>query len=289
MGAETNAFEPRGVPAPTMLADARVELHWAAQIVAAVGPESQTSLEWLKAERSLVGGATPGGQRLGLRPADLTLVLHEPQDRNGGPRRELPLAGRTLDEARRWAAEALGAVATVVPSYEMPQHPVAHRGTFTGGDRAALAELERWYASADWSLREVRRTPSYALGNSSPVRCWPHHFDIATLIELPPTGASVATQTIGVGLSPGDGSYAEPYFYVTPWPRPANPDDPRLPALPVLPGGAAWHRTGWFGAVLTATAIFADANGSPSTRAELVSQFLRVAAGAAGTLLGFAL
>src|SRR5450631_2317130 len=111
MGAETNAFEPRGVPAPTMLADARVELHWAAQIVAAVGraliaaapDDSHTSLEWLEAERSLVGGATPGGKRLGLRPADLTLVLHEPQDRNGGPRRELPLAGRTLDEERRWA------------------------------------------------------------------------------------------------------------------------------------------------------------------------------------------
>lgn len=79
MGAETNAFEPRGVPAPTMLADARVELHWAAQIVAAVGraliaaapDESQTSLEWLEAERSLVGGATPGAVRDGVPAFEL--------------------------------------------------------------------------------------------------------------------------------------------------------------------------------------------------------------------------
>jgi len=290
MGAETNAFEPRGVPAPTMLADARVELHWAAQIVAAVGraliaaapDDSQTSLEWLEAERSFLGGATPRGLRLGLRPADLTLVVHDSQDRNGAPRRELPLAGRTLDEARGWAAEAFGALATVVPPYVMPPHPVARGGTFTGDDREALAELERWYASANRLLCEVRRTPSHAPVQAAPVRCWPHHFDIATLLELSP-GASGETRTIGVGLSPGDASYAEPYFYVTPWPYPQRRDGSDLPRLPA---GALWHQTGWFGAVLTATAIFAEASGSPSTRTGAVSQFLDVAAGAAATLLG---
>ncbi len=290
MGAETNAFAPRGVPAPTMLASARVELHWAAQIVAAVGralipavpDDSHTSLEWLEAERLLLGGATPRGLRLGLRPADLTLVLHDRHDRQGGPRQELPLAGRTLDEARLWTAEALGAVATVVPPYDMPPHAVAHGGKFSGGDGAALEEIDRWYAAADGLLREVRRTRSHPPANASRVRCWPHHFDIAMLIELP-RGASVEARTIGVGLSPGDGSYAEPYFYVTPWPSPAGRNDPQLPGLP---GGAVWHRTGWFGAVLTATVIFADANGSPSKRAEAVSQFLDTAAGAAATLLG---
>jgi hypothetical protein len=292
MGAETNAFAPRGVPAPATLASARVEVHWAAQIVAAVGralipavpDDSHTSLEWLEAERLLLGGATPRGLRLGLRPADLTLVLRDPQDRNGEARRELPLVGRTLDEARLWAAAALGAVATVVPPYDMPPHAVAHGGTFSGGDGAALEEIDRWYAAADGFLREVRRTRSHPPTNASPVRCWPHHFDIATLIELPP-GASVERRTIGVGLSPGDGSYQEPYFYVTPWPYPASGSDPQLPGLP---GGAVWHRTGWFGAVLTATAIFAAADASPSKRAEAVSRFLDAAVGAAATLLGLA-
>jgi hypothetical protein len=289
MGAETNAFEPRGVPAPTMLASARVELHWAVQIVAAVGraliraapDDSHTSLEWLEAERALLGGATPLGFRLGVRPADLTLVLHCPHDRNGGPRRELPLAGRTLEEARGWANEALGdgALTTVVPPYEMP----THGATFSGVDRPALAELERWYAAADRLLRQVQRMRSNPTGNSSPVRCWPHHFDLATLIELPPR-ASAPTQTIGVGLSPGDGSYQEPYFYVTPWPYPADGNDQQLPALPV---GAVWHRTGWFGAVLTATAILAEVDQSPSKCAEVVWHFLDAATGAAAKLLGF--
>jgi hypothetical protein len=280
MDASTNAFEPRGVPAPAALAGSRVELHWAAQIVAAVGralipavpDDSHTSLEWVGAQRLLLGGATPAGLRLGLRPADLTLALIDP---TGRAPKEMPLAGRTLADAQAWAAEGFGVLTTVVPPYEMPPHAVARGGTFTGADGAALAELARWYAAADELLRAFREVQALARGRAAPVRCWPHHFDIATLIALPP-GGSAETRTIGLGLSPGDGSYAQPYFYVTPWPYPAHPDDLTLPALP---GGAAWHRTGWFGAVLTATAIFADTGGSPSTRGEAVRRFLEVAAG----------
>jgi hypothetical protein len=294
MSAVATVFEPRGVPAPAALGDARVELHWAAQIVAAVGralipavaDDSHTSLEWVAAGGLLLGGATPAGSRLGVRPADLTLVLHAP--RAGAPS-DFPLAGRTLDEARHWVADRLGDVTSVVPPYEMPPHAVGRGGTFTGADGAALAELARWYSTADGLLRTVRQTQTRAPGQASPVRCWPHHFDIATLIELPrgasPDARAPDVRTIGVGLSPGDGSYPEPYFYVTPWPYPANPDDP---PLPVLPGGAAWHRTGWFGAVLTGTAIFAVADGSPATGAEIVSQFLKVAAVASAARLGVA-
>ena len=123
---------------------------------------------------------------------------------------------RAAGRPRRWAPWG-----TVVPPYEMPPHAVARGGKFTGWRSPAFAELERWYAAADRLLREVRRKQSHRPGNASPVRCWPHHFDLATLIELPP-GASAVSATIGVGLSPGDGSYEEPYFYVTPWPYPAN-------------------------------------------------------------------
>jgi hypothetical protein len=286
MGSTTDAFAPLGAPVPVTLVAARVELHWAVQIVAAVGralippvaDDSHTSLEWLEAERALAGGATPGRLRLGVRPADLTLVLLDP---DGGPRRELALAGRTLEEARRWAAAALGPVPAVVPPYEMAPHPVSSGGAFAAGHAAERAELERWYAAADRVLREVRRASSRPPRRASLVRCWPHHFDLATLIELPP-GASAQARTIGVGLSPGDGSYHEPYFYVTPWPYPAPQSEAELP---VLPEPGVWHRDGWFGAALTATAIFADAQGSPATRAQAVSRFLEAAAGAAATLL----
>src|SRR5262249_57852622 len=89
----------------------------------------------------------------------------------------------------------------------------------------------------------------------SPILLGPHHFDIATLLDF---GES---RTIGVGLSPGDSSYAEPYFYVSPSPV---PKDRSGPALPV----GHWHSQGWFGAVLT---------GSETTGAEIAETFVTAA------------
>jgi len=42
-----------------------------------------------------------------------------------------------------------------------------------------------------------------------------------------------------VGLSPGDGSFDQPYFYALPWPAPADRE------LPRLDGGGTWQREGW--------------------------------------------
>ena len=81
---------------------------------------------------------------------------------------------------------------------------------------------------------------------ASAVRTWPHHFDIATLILLPESGTS-GRRTIGVGQSPGDNSYAEPYWYVGPYPYPATT------AFPPLAGSGHWHTEGWVGAALPAS------------------------------------
>ena len=81
------------------------------------------------------------------------------------------------------------------------------------------------------------------------MRCWPHHFDVASLITLDAGADAEEARTIGVGFSPGDGSYDQPYFYVTPWPYPEADD------LPSLAGGAHWHTEGWIGAVLTAERV----------------------------------
>lgn len=281
---EASAIEPLGFPSPTALTDARVELHWAAQVVGAVGralippapDDSHTSLAWSAAGRLLVGGMTPRRSRLGLRPTDLTLVV---VDGAGAPEGELPLAGRTFDQALAWAAEALGGAAPGRPPYDMPEHAVGHGGAFRGDDRDALAELGRWYASADALLRDFVSSHPHARDHASPVRCWPHHFDIATLVSLP-GGPRGEARTIGLGLSPGDGSYAEPYFYVTPWPAPDSA------TLPALPAGAAWHRAGWFGAVLTGTATFHDVDAKPPARAQRIRDFLDAGWRASATLLG---
>jgi hypothetical protein len=68
---------------------------------------------------------------------------------------------------------------------------------------------------------------------------------------------------VGAGLSPGDDSYGEPYFYVSPHPTP--PAD----CLGKLASGR-WHTTGWTGAVLTATDILSRSGESESSVTEFV-------------------
>jgi hypothetical protein len=272
------AWEALGHPPPVALASTRAELHWAAQVLAAaaaalIAPapdDSHTSLEWVAARAWLAGVRTPAGLRAALRPADLTLLALGEDD---APVAELPLAGRTLAEALDWMNGALRAQAGVqlrLPSYEMPAHPVQQGARFfdDGASAAARAELTRWYAAADHALRTLAR----AAPGASAVRCWPHHFDIATLLP----GSSAAGSTVGIGLSPGDASYAEPYFYVTPWPYPRDPVPPPLPA------GARWHREGWFGAVLTGTVVV---DAAPSARGAAVASFMEAAVAACRSLL----
>jgi hypothetical protein len=81
-----------------------------------------------------------------------------------------------------------------------------------------------------------------------------------------------------VGLVPGDENYAEPYWYITPYPVPENPN------LPPLDGEGLWRPEGWFGAVLTATKI-ADA-GDAGAQAERVSAFIHSGLAASRSLLG---
>src|SRR5262249_62334200 len=82
-----------------------------------------------------------------------------------------------------------------------------------------LAELVAWFGNAGLSLGSIQRQMIGRKLAASPVRCWPHHFDIATLTTLPARNAG-ATGYVGAGLSPGDEYYDEPYFYVSVYPNP---------------------------------------------------------------------
>lgn len=80
------------------------------------------------------------------------------------------------------------------------------------------------------------------------VRSWPHHYDVGTLLLLDDEDPETA-RSIGVGLSPGDGSYAEPYFYCSPWPV---PDTARLGSAP---DGLKWHLDGFVSLIATANSL----------------------------------
>jgi hypothetical protein len=241
-------WERLGTPPPTELADAREQAHWAVQVLVGVASvsvepapdDSHTSLAWHHESRALLTQPLNGtpGTRAGLRLPDLTLVVRD--GRKGGGA-EFPLAGHTLADGYSWMEGAIG-LEEALPrrTDEMPDHPVGTGAEFDA-DPAALAELARWYGNAELALQEVREDHAGA----SPVRIWPHHFDNATLIMLDPAVDPEHARSIGVGMTPGDASYAQPYFYVLPWPAP--PSD----QLPPLDGGGRWHREGWVGAVLT--------------------------------------
>jgi hypothetical protein len=198
----------------------------------------------------LVGDAAPSGLAIGLEIESLTLVAV----RGGGVVASLPLVERTLADAVAWAdaqhAAAAGAAvrAIAVRNYDMPEHPVRNGAAFTA-DRASLGELAAWYAVGDELLRDVAAEPG-----AVPLRVWPHHFDLGTIVFLDAPGEHA--RQIGVGLSPGDGSYAEPYFYVTPYPIADGAQ------WPELAGGGVWRREGWTGAVLTASKLVAAADAS---------------------------
>lgn len=74
-------------------------------------------------------------------------------------------------------------------------------------------------------------------------------------------------------MTPGDAGYAEPYWYVTPWPY------PRAELLTPLDAGQ-WHLEDWTGGVLTR----ADTIATDDRRARVLG-FLRQAEAAARAAL----
>jgi hypothetical protein len=100
---------------------------------------------------------------------------------------------------------------------------------------------------------------------ASDVRCWPHHFDLATLISFS-TRETDVTGYVGAGLSPGDEYYDEPYFYVSVYPRPDSAALPRRPKL------GHWHTHAFTAAVAPAHQIVTANN-----QKDEVDEFLKVA------------
>ena len=270
---------------PRRLVEARTQLHWAVQPVMAfadcalepVSDDSQANLGWREDLEVLVSRQRPDGLSAGLRIPDMTLMVF---DREGTLAGDFSLEGQTIDSAVSWLEEVVVA-STCAPTirpirirdYDMPEHPVATGAVFAVDGPPAFAELARWFANGNLVLKELTSSD----GGWAEVRCWPHHLDLGTIISLEPSGDASNGRSIGVGMSPGDTSYPDPYFYVNPYGLADPPTEG-----PILESGGHWHTDGWFGAVLRATAIIAKPAGSQETA---VSSFLRGAIDAARNLL----
>jgi hypothetical protein len=281
MNSQLLHWEPVGRVPAERLAEARRQLHWVAQTASAVGKRlldhqpdyGEQSFRWIEEARALAQGAVAGSVpfRPALRPSPPALLL---LDTDGQPLRELPLDGHTLEEAFRWLEEEIAGLLgrALNPPLDRSADIEAH--PFSAADAEAFAEMGAWFGNAHRLLTAlVERNPG-----ASAVRCWPHHFDIATLISLESGEASETARSIGAGLSPGDTGRPAPYLYVTPWPYP-SPEN-----LPDLEGGGTWNTAGWVGATLEAATLLmaADTTDDPARRAE---RFLESAVAACRTLL----
>jgi hypothetical protein len=252
----------------TQLAESRLQIHYAAQFAAAAGisylspqaDDSHTNLEWFPALGGLFSRWIPAPTqfRLGLTPADLTLHIVTEGTRTRG---SYKLHGRTIVDALQWVRDEiaeLGADPTrysLKRHYEIPDHDVAIGESFDASDRTHFAQLTRWFSNGALILNSIAR----ATRNTSDVRCWPHHFDIATAIVLSDD------RSIGVGFEPGDHYYDEPYFYVKMTPQPSAAGARMRP----LWGKGTWHTDHWIGAVLPGSRL-----GSASTQEEQVREFV---------------
>jgi hypothetical protein len=241
-----------GGVAPKTLAATRLQLHHAAWVVGSAAhslipareDDSHTNLGYGLQLGVLTTHRIPGESHLqialGLRSLELLFFEAEGRVSHVVSTTGLALA-QALEAAeagaRRFRPEARISARNYAdfPTWKMS-------AGFEAQPSENLTELDAYYATTAALLGAVEQTHAGA----SPTRTWPHHFDMATLIHLPEMPGAPA-RSIGVGMSPGDAAWAQPYWYVSPYPYP----DPQ--SLPAWEGPGAWHVDGFVALVLTAS------------------------------------
>lgn len=280
----TPSWDQLGKIDPKALWEARLQAHHAAQWVARAAcanlparpGDTQSNFGWDRDQGALVSHELRGRNdtlRVGLAVRTMTLIVL----RETTVVDQFVLDGELHADAGIWLDRILGTAGLALASgaalsYAIPAHPVGGGAAYVSGPQhGEFAAVANWFACSDEMLGGIHG--ALPQGTASPVRCWPHHFDIATLWTLGEGDAQKAP-SVEIGMCPGDSNYAQPYFYVTPRPRPT------LEKLPPLPPPGDWHIDEYLGAILTGDAIVALHD-----RADRTRQFLDAAINVAQRLV----
>jgi hypothetical protein len=252
-----------GRPAPTALTKARNLAHHAVQWsskaaranLAELPDDSHSSLEWDVEREALFCKPlqTVGGNvRVGVRLAGLALIILKGDNILD----TFELAGRRDSMVGVWLDSALRALSLKPASgvklpYAIPTHAVARGLPYSfSGESEAFDELSRWFAAGTEVLGDFKATTASAYADTSPIVCWPHHFDLAMVVSFEASAAQIP-RSIGIGVSPGDEFYPQPYVYISPSPQ------LNIAELPELPPPGHWHTQDFVGAVASGEAILA--------------------------------
>lgn len=263
-----------GDPPPQELGSARVLLAEVGGLLGGVegggplgGVEGGGPLMWLEEEQVLATDLLTGGPepfRIAFRPAEASLVL---LDHLGSVLATRPLEGSGVQAAAEWLRDQIGhhGARLVVPE-------LGHREPVTPAHRAALTELSHWLANAERLLDKLARSTE----DATPVRFEAARGELSTHICLAGRSGEPARE-VTVGLSCGDASVAEPYFFARPRPVHANG------TLPPLPTGARWVREPDLEAVMPCSSVTSDRDAA--AQAGRVVAFVEAAVPAAHGLL----
>jgi hypothetical protein len=242
----------RFLVAPTELTTVRNLSHnaiqWASRAaranLIARSDDSHSNLGWHEKHAALISHPLDEGQsyQLGFRFRDGSLIWIE----DGAVVDALALAGIGEATADGWCNEHLaGADLNSTELADMPYMLDPVNCEEWVGAQDAVETLGAWFSAAQVALDALVTAHGAAAVATPNVRCWPHHYDIATLFALD-DGDAESARSVGIGLSPGDSAYSEPYLYCNPWPVPGG-------ALPVVPEPLRWHTEGFTSLVCPAS------------------------------------
>jgi hypothetical protein len=240
------------------LIKARMQLHEAVQIIASAGisfckhqaDDSHTNMKWLNKYEAFAGNEFGNHHtfRLALNFPEMKFLLLQGKQNILA---NYSIHGRTVQQIIDWFREELEnrnfdtAHFTQNKHYEIPATGHGTGKAFDLFDQTAFKTLSDHFANAQLVLKKI----AYQYSGSSPVRCWPHHFDLGMMISLQAGDDPEEARSIGMGFSPGDDNYKQPYYYVYPWPYPET----KLLKNDDLPGNAFWHTKGFVSAILKAS------------------------------------
>ncbi len=257
------------------LLNARGQLHQAAQLLAAAGisyiearpDDSHTAMLWDFETNRFLSQAFGNDLsfQVALNPSDLTLSIIKSDVSS----HEISLNGISLKQAAEKLQSLLEGqglpenIFTMEKHYELPDYPDQWDLAFDTSDSEAFQTLANSYGNAYSALLKMASSDA----RSGDILVWPHHFDLAFLINVAEDKHGNLSKSIGLGISPGDGSYTAPYYYVTAWPAPTIDE-----ILGKLKSAGKWHTEGWIGMVLPLDPI-SSVTGTEEQE-NLVQQFL---------------